>query len=70
MVVLPSSVDLHGNHTASALLAIEAIDRLQQVKSPNIKIPTVIGVSEFVLTDPLTYPGNRLAEVLADVTSC
>ncbi len=69
MVLLLSSVDLHGHHTAGALLALDAIDRLQQVKSANIKIPTVIGGSEFVLTDPPTYPGNRLAEVLTSVTA-
>jgi hypothetical protein len=69
MVVLLPSVDSHGHHTASALLALEAIDRLQQVKSSNIQIPTVIGGSEFVLTDPPTYPGNRLAEVLTNVTA-
>ncbi len=69
MVLLLSSVDLHGHHTAGALLALDAIDRLQQVKSANIKIPTVIDGSEFVLTDPPTYPGNRLAEVLTNVTA-
>jgi LmbE family N-acetylglucosaminyl deacetylase len=69
MVILLPSVDSHGHHTASALLALEAIDRLQQVKTTDIIIPTVIGGSEFVLTQPPTYPGNRLADVLTNVTT-
>ncbi len=63
MVLLLSTLDLHGHHTTGALLALDAIDRLQQVKSANIKIRTVIGGAEFVLTDPPSYPRNRLAEV-------
>ncbi|CAF3964668.1 unnamed protein product [Rotaria sp. Silwood1] len=67
MVVILPSIDSHGHHTTSGLLALEAIDRLQQVKSVDIIIPTVIGGSEFVLTQPPTYPANRLADVLTNV---
>jgi hypothetical protein len=66
LVILPN-VDSSDHHTASGLLALEAIDRLQQVKSVDIIIPTIIGGSEFVLTQPPTYPANRLADVLTNV---
>jgi LmbE family N-acetylglucosaminyl deacetylase len=69
MIVLLPSVDSHGHHTVSGLLALEAIDRLQQVKSNDIIIPTVIGGSEFTLNQPPTYPENRLAEVLTNLTT-
>jgi LmbE family N-acetylglucosaminyl deacetylase len=68
MVVMLPSVDSHGHHTLSGLLALEAIDRLQQVNPADVIIPTVIGGSEFVLDQPPTYPGNRLAEVLTNIT--
>ena len=68
LVILPS-IDSHGHHTASGLLALEAIDRLQQIKSADIILPTVIGGSEFVLTEHPTYPQNRLADVLKNVTT-
>jgi LmbE family N-acetylglucosaminyl deacetylase len=67
MAIILPSVDSHGHHTVSGLLALEAIDRLQQAKSTDVKIPTVIGGSEFVLYQPPSYPGNRLAEVLTNV---
>jgi LmbE family N-acetylglucosaminyl deacetylase len=68
MVILLPSVNSHGHHTVSGLLALEAIDRLQQARSMDVKIPTVIGGSEFVLNQPPVYPGNQLAEVLTNIT--
>jgi LmbE family N-acetylglucosaminyl deacetylase len=68
MVILLPSVDSHGHHTVSGLLALEAIDRLQQARSMDVKIPTVIGGSEFVLNQPPVYTGNQLAEVLTNIT--
>ncbi|CAF1287913.1 unnamed protein product [Rotaria sp. Silwood1] len=69
MVVILPNVDSSEHHTASGLLALEAIDRLQQIKSSDIIIPTIIGGSEFVLTQPPTYPENRLADILTNVTN-
>jgi hypothetical protein len=34
----------------------------------DVKIPTVIGGSEFVLNQPPVYTGNQLAEVLTNIT--
>ncbi len=47
MVVILPNVDSSDHHTASGLLALETIDRLQQVKSADIVIPTIIGGSEY-----------------------
>ena len=69
MVIILPSVDSHGHHTVSGLLALEAIDRLQQVQSTDVMIPTVIGGSEFVLHQSPTYPANRLADVLTNITA-
>ncbi|CAF1274380.1 unnamed protein product [Rotaria sp. Silwood1] len=69
MIIMLPNVDSHGHHTASGLLALEAIDRLQRLKSVNVPIPTVIGGSEFVLTKPPTYPGDQLTSVLTNVTT-
>ncbi|CAF3926287.1 unnamed protein product [Rotaria sp. Silwood1] len=66
--MLPN-IDSHDHHTASDLLALEAIDRLQRLCSVNITIPTVIGCSEFVLTEPPIYPENPLVELPTNVTS-
>ena len=67
LIILPSTRS-HGHHTASGLLALEAINRLQRLESTNITIPTVIGGSEYVLTQPPTYPADRLAQVLTNGT--
>ena len=66
MVIILPNVNSHGHHTVSGLLALEAIDRLQQTKSTDMKIPTVIGGSEFTLYQSPSYPENPLAEVLGD----
>ena len=68
VVILLPSVDSHGHHTVSGLLALEAIDRLQQINCTVVNIPTVIGGSEFVLYEPPTYPQNELAEILTNTT--
>ncbi|CAF0900419.1 unnamed protein product [Adineta steineri] len=68
MIVMLPNVNSHGHHTVSGLLALEAIIRLQQMKSAYIVIPTVIGGSEFALDHPPTYPENQLAEVLTNST--
>lgn len=61
MVIMLPNNQSHGHHTASGLLALETIRRLHEDKSATIKIPTVIGGSEFVLTERPTYPWHRLA---------
>ena len=63
MIVMLPSVESHGHHTVSGLLALEAIKRLQAVESAGAIIPTVIGGSEFVVNQPPTYPGYEIAEV-------
>ncbi|CAF2709659.1 unnamed protein product [Rotaria sp. Silwood2] len=63
MLIMLPSIESHGHHTASGLLALETIERLQQNKSTKIKIPTVIGGSEFFLNQLPTYSSNRLAEI-------
>jgi LmbE family N-acetylglucosaminyl deacetylase len=63
MLIMLPNVQSHGHHTASGLLALETIKRLQQNKSTNIKIPIVIGGSEFLLTEPPIYTLNQLAEI-------
>ena len=65
MLVLLPSVRSHGHHTASGLLALVAIDRLQRANSTDVKIPTVLGGSEFVLYEPPTYPENQFAKISA-----
>jgi hypothetical protein len=62
LIMLPSE-ESHGHHTASGLLALETIERLRENKSTNLKIPTVIGGSEFSLNELPTYSLNRLAEI-------
>ncbi|CAF3384046.1 unnamed protein product [Rotaria sp. Silwood1] len=69
MVIILPSTNSHGHHTASGLLSLEAIDRLQRMKSVNISIPTVIGGSEFILTKSPTYAENGLAEILTNITT-
>ena len=68
MIILLPSDDSHGHHTVSGLLALEAINRLQKTKSTGVRIPTVIGGSEFVLNEPPKYPRNELVEVLTNIT--
>ncbi|CAF0735532.1 unnamed protein product [Rotaria sp. Silwood1] len=63
MLIMLPSIESHGHHTASGLLALETIERLQQNKSTNIKIPTIIGGSEFLLNQLPIYSSNRLAEI-------
>ncbi|CAF1329440.1 unnamed protein product [Rotaria sordida] len=68
MIVILPNVNSHGHHTASGLLALQAIQRLQRIKSTNITIPTIIGGSEYVLTQPPNYSADPLAEVLTNIT--
>jgi hypothetical protein len=65
MLIMLPNVQSHGHHTASGLLALDTIKRLQENKSTDIKIPLIIGGSEFILTEPPIYTLNRLAEVLS-----
>jgi hypothetical protein len=60
--MLPN-IESHGHHSASGLLALETIERLHQNQSKDIKIPTVIGGSEFTVNELQTYTSNRLAEI-------
>jgi hypothetical protein len=64
--MLPN-VQSHGHHTASGLLALETIKRLQEKQSTGIKIPTVIGGSEFTLTEPPIYTPNQSAEISLNI---
>ncbi|CAF0727090.1 unnamed protein product [Adineta steineri] len=63
MLIMLPSIESHGHHTASGLLALETIERLQQKQLVNIKIPTIIGGSEFILNEIPVYPSNKLAEI-------
>ncbi|UJR13538.1 hypothetical protein I4U23_000552 [Adineta vaga] len=63
MLIMLPNTQSHGHHTASGLLALETIKRLQEKKSTTMKIPIVIGGSEFVLTDQPIYSLNHLAEI-------
>jgi N-acetylglucosamine malate deacetylase 2 len=63
MLIMLPNIESHGHHTASGLLALEAIKRLRESHSTNLKIPTVIGGSEFILNELPTYSLNRLAEI-------
>ena len=63
MLIMLPNVQSHGHHTASGLLALETIKRLQENKLTTIKIPTVIGGSEFVLNETPNYTLNQLAEI-------
>lgn len=63
MLIMLPSIESHGHHTASGLLALETIERLQNIKTTNIKIPTVIGGSEFTLNQFPEYSLNQLAEI-------
>ncbi|CAF3018697.1 unnamed protein product [Rotaria sp. Silwood2] len=67
MLIMLPNVNSHDHHTASGLLALEVIKRLQANQSPNITIPTVIGGSECVLTQPPNYAADPLAQVLTNV---
>jgi hypothetical protein len=64
MLIMLPNVESHGHHTASGLLALETIERLRQT---NIKIPTVIGGSEFVLNQSPVYSSNRLADISSTI---
>ena len=69
MVIILPNVNSHGHHTASGLLALETIRRLQQTQlMNNVTLPTVIGGSEFVLTQPPVYPADPLAQVAINAT--
>jgi LmbE family N-acetylglucosaminyl deacetylase len=63
MLIMLPSVDAHGHHTASGLTALEAVHRLREQKLPNVKIPTVLGGSEFLSANTPTYSSNRLAKI-------
>jgi len=62
LIMLPST-ESHGHHTASGLLVLETIERMRKNKLPNIKIPTIIGGSEFSLNQSPTYSSNPLAKI-------
>jgi len=57
MLIMLPSVQSHGRHTASGSLLV------LETKSTDVKIPIVIGGSEFALTEQPTYTLNRLAEI-------
>lgn len=63
MLIMFPNIQSHGHHTASSILALETIKRLQENKSSDIKIPLVIGGSEFHLTESPIYTLNKLAEI-------
>ncbi|CAF0898277.1 unnamed protein product [Adineta ricciae] len=66
MLVMLPSVQSHGHHTASGLLALETIKRLRDKQLDEMKLPIVIGGSEFVLSDRPIYSLNSLAETSAE----
>ena len=63
MLIMLPSTESHGHHSASGLIALETIERLHSNKTSTIKIPTIIGGSEFSLNQHPQYPSNRLAEI-------
>jgi LmbE family N-acetylglucosaminyl deacetylase len=63
MLIMLPSIESHGHHSASGLVALETIERLHQNQSIDIKIPTVIGGSEFTVNELPIYTSNRLAEI-------
>ena len=65
MLVMLPDVASHGHHSASGLLALETIERLRKISAGQLKIPTVIGGSEFALTKCPEYLLNPLAAVAA-----
>lgn len=67
MLIMLPSVESHGHHTASGLIALETIERLQEKKDENIKIPIVIGGSEFTVNQIPIYPSNQLAEISSNL---
>ena len=69
MLIMLPNVNSHGHHTASALLALHAIEQLQRNQSANLTVPTVIGGSEYVVAQAPTYPADPLAQVLTNVTT-
>ena len=63
LIILPNLLS-HGHHSASAMLALESIARLQRDRSARVKIPLVIGGSEFVLNESVDHSAfNRLAQL-------
>ncbi|CAF1212248.1 unnamed protein product [Adineta ricciae] len=66
MLIMLPSVQSHGHHTASGLLALETIKRLRDKQLDEMKLPIVIGGSEFVLSDRPIYTLNSLAETSAE----
>lgn len=65
MIIMLPNIQSHGHHTASGLLALETIGRLQRNPSSEIKIPVVIGGSEFILAEIPEYTLNPLADVMS-----
>ena len=63
MLAMLPSTESHGHHSASGLIALETIERLYAKKIPTIKIPTILGGSEFTVNDLPKYPLNWLAEI-------
>ncbi|UJR33739.1 hypothetical protein I4U23_021166 [Adineta vaga] len=63
MLVMLPSMNSHGHHTASGLLGLETIKRLRNKNISHLKLPTIIGASEFVVNETPTYPSNQLADI-------
>ena len=62
LIMLPHS-ESHGHHTASGIIGLETIEYLQKNSSSNIKIPTVLGASEFILNHLPTYDSHSLSKI-------
>lgn len=62
LIMLPSEQS-HGHHSASGLVALETIEHLYANKTLTIKIPIIIGGSEFSVDQLPEYPSNRLAKI-------
>lgn len=63
LIILPNLLS-HGHHSASAMLALESVARLQRDRSARVKIPLVIGGSEFVLNESVDHSSfNRLGQL-------
>ena len=64
MLIMLPSVQSHGHHSASGLLALESIERLRGDRRDPVKIPSVIGGSEFVLSESVAHSAfHRLVQL-------
>lgn len=67
MLIMLPYIESHGHHSASGIVALEAIESLKKDSSLNIKIPTVIAGSEHILNQLPTYPSHSLSKISSNL---